>query len=914
MAQSAGLGGGKNPLGITGFWPAKCTEPPMMWEFWINRFQWGMVAKHSLNPMNFYFAANLTAAQITDLPAEVDGKNRRESEMVLIWNLYLCLGEKGQDELHKRRPHLDLQTIRYPRMIDALETEFKKERNETYETCQLLSRKQFINESLEQFHSVLSGLAARCIFGILEDRILRDVFIVNMNNRDAQKELCRSTKTPEEVYRIALSYERGSKYASSYVATGSAGTPGSSSGGGGIPIKSEPVGIIRGGYRNNRSRGRGSYQGRGSYRGRNPLNNNKCYNCDQQNFTREHLDRCPAKGVTCNFCHKIGHFERTCRGKRENQRGQGAVGMIRENVDDHQLENSADEEASQHASSIGWVNKNPVVHSWDSSSSDGDYMVMAIKRRGVTELKVAGAQLPIKVNGKPKSPISIFTIGELRKTLGTSGVKLDNLTEEDNAFRDYGNNPLQMIGTMAVTIQSNGWKIQARIKVIGGNRPSIIGRGLMPQLGLQLVQQTPGDQIMSIGEGSHDALEPEGELDSWQTYFSKQFSNLFSRVGKIRNYKVAAEFYENLTPVQQKGRRVPISLQEKVDAEIDKLLKQGHIEKLPECSDKYFVSPIVITVKKDGSVKLALESRELNKQVHKNKYQMPNIEELMDTVGQTISEKKQGDVYFTTMDLTYAYGQLPLNAETSIQCNFSLIGGRSTGTYRFKTGFYGLTTMPAEFQRAMDCILAEYPQAHAFIDDILVVTKGTAVDHIATVEKILKKLDRENMSLKLTKCKFAQRECEWLGHKITPTGITPLVRKTEPIEALTPPRTLSQLKSFMGSIHSLHKYLPALAESSAPLRPLLSKNNEYIWTPECQNAFENPKKQVSNIVELRHFDIHKDIRIVCDASHNGLGAVLEQLGPEGWRPISFASRYLNEAEKKYSTNELEMLAVVWGAE
>ena len=71
------------------------------------------------------------------------------------------------------------------------------------------------------------------------------------------------------------------------------------------------------------------------------------------------------------------------------------------------------------------------------------------------------------------------------------------------------------------------------------------------------------------------------------------------------------------------------------------------------------------------------------------------------------------------------------------------------------------------------------------------------------------------------------------------------------------------------------------------------------------------KKKISNIVELRRFDIHEDIRIVCNASHNGLGAVLEQLGPEGWRPISFASRYLNDAEKKYSTNESEMLAVVW---
>ena len=90
------------------------------------------------------------------------------------------------------------------------------------------------------------------------------------------------------------------------------------------------------------------------------------------------------------------------------------------------------------------------------------------------------------------------------------------------------------------------------------------------------------------------------------------------------------------------------------------------------------------------------------------------------------------------MDLPYAYGQLPLSAETSVKCNCSLIGGRSTGTYRFKTGFYGLTTMPAEFQRAMDCILAEYPKAHAFIDDILVVSKGIAIDHIATIEKILK--------------------------------------------------------------------------------------------------------------------------------------------------------------------------------
>ena len=84
------------------------------------------MAKHSINPKNYYFAATLTEIQITAWPGEVDGNNRLESEQTLIIDLYLCLGEKGQDELHKRRPHLELSTIRYPRMLDGLEMKFKK--------------------------------------------------------------------------------------------------------------------------------------------------------------------------------------------------------------------------------------------------------------------------------------------------------------------------------------------------------------------------------------------------------------------------------------------------------------------------------------------------------------------------------------------------------------------------------------------------------------------------------------------------------------------------------------------------------------------------------------------------------------------------------------------------------------------
>ena len=259
---------------------------------------------------------------------------------------------------------------------------------------------------------------------------------------------------------------------------------------------------------------------------------------------------------------------------------------------------------------------------------------------------------------------------------------------------------------MEVELASNGWKTRAEVRVIGGTRPSIAGRDLMGKLGLQLMQADPRGAVMNIRGMENNtcekerAEEPENEqMDPWQQYFSKLFPILFTRIGKMRNYKVQAEFFITLVPVQQKGRRLPVTLQEKLDKEIDKLLAQGHIEKLKERSDRYFDSPIVITVKKDGFVKLALESRELNKQVHENNNQMPNIE---DTIGKLISEKKQGEVYFTTIDLTYAYGQLPLSKETSVHSNFSLVGGRSTGTYPFRTDFYGLTSMPAEFKREMD--------------------------------------------------------------------------------------------------------------------------------------------------------------------------------------------------------------------
>ena len=186
-----------------------------------------------------------------------------------------------------------------------------------------------------------------------------------------------------------------------------------------------------------------------------------------------------------------------------------------------------------------------------------------------------------------------------------------------------------------------------------------------------------------------------------------------------------------------------------MEEELNKLIDQRHIIKLDKRSDKQFISPIVLTVKKDRTVKLALDSKKINKFIHKNKYQMPNIDLLLDNIAQVVKSDKTKPTLFSKLDLRYAYSQIPLDRKTREQCNFSLVGGNATGTYQFQTGFYGLTDMPAEFQKAVDLTLTNCTNTYAYLDDILVVTKGNKELHQQKLKAVLDILDKENLAISL---------------------------------------------------------------------------------------------------------------------------------------------------------------------
>ena len=161
---------------------------------------------------------------------------------------------------------------------------------------------------------------------------------------------------------------------------------------------------------------------------------------------------------------------------------------------------------------------------------------------------------------------------------------------------------------------------------------------------------------------------------------------------------------------------------------------------------------------------------------------------------------------------------------------------------------------------------------------------------------------------------IAQSEKKWLGFKLTATGVKPIDSKIQAISDKLKPQNKKDLRSFMGTINQMNRFIPNLAKLCAPLRPLLSKDTKWDWKTEHDRAFDETKKTIQRITEIYYFKKDQPLRIVCDASKEGMGAVLQQKTDEGWKAIHFASRFLTPFEQKYSINELELLAVVWSEE
>ena len=395
----------------------------------------------------------------------------------------------------------------------------------------------------------------------------------------------------------------------------------------------------------------------------------------------------------------------------------------------------------------------------------------------------------------------------------------------------------------------------------------------------------------SLCEVNHVTTKPlQDILDKHSDVFDKD-------LGCMKGVEVTLEVKSEVKPKNFKPRSVPYILKQKVADELDRLCNLGIISPVKTAK---WATPIVPVVKKDGPIRICGDFKStVNQATHIETYPLPRVEELFSNLA--------GGKYFSKLDMSNAYLQIPL-AELSKEY---LTINTHRGLYQFNRLPFGVASAPAIFQRSMETLLRDLPGLFVYLDDIL-ITGSTLAEHLANLEGVLKRLSEAGLRLNKEKCAFFLEQIEYLGHTIDAQGVHPTGEKIKAIKNAPQPKNVTELRSFLGILNYYSRFLPTLSAKMAPLYSLLRKTTSWSWGSQQQEAFSIAKDTLQEDALLVHFDPSKPLIVACDASQYGLGAVLSHKMDNGEeRPVAFASRTLNPAEKKYSQLEKEGLAIIF---
>ena len=576
--------------------------------------------------------------------------------------------------------------------------------------------------------------------------------------------------------------------------------------------------------------------------------NRPCRYCNAPNWTPLH--KCPAIEVNCNKCGKKGHYAKACRQKFNSNR---TVKRLTEDETNESNESSCEsEEEIHHIKEIKKIEET------------NKHYTATVKINGITKEFIIDTGSPISIM-PPDQRI----------------MKLTEIQKVTNRYQDVNKNEVKFRGKIPVNIEYENNK--QKMEILITERTDIT-----PLLGMDWMRKFK----LTIGK-----IQLAENNQSEKERIFGTFRDLFENNETIKDTEIKIQLKPGHHPIKQKARPVPLHLQEDVGKELTKLIRTGHLEKINDVDEDCFVSPVVITIKSDKSVKIALDSRKLNDSCIKMRPHMPNMEDLLNQISVEITRDRTAQLFLSKIDLDYAYGQMKLSEETSRQCVFAITGGNFSGYYRFKKGFYGLADIPTIFQEKIDRTL-EYCTP-AWLDDIIVVTRGSKQDHEKKLFDVLDKLEKAGYRASKKKSEFFMKETKWLGHEINENGIKPNEEKVEAILKLKAPENTKELKSFLGAIQYMAKFLPKLSEQTDRLRKLLKKNEPWKWETEQETDFNRIKQMLTEGPCLAHYAKDKDNMVTTDASRTGLGITLWQKQDDGnIKPIAYGSRYLNDTEKK----------------
>lgn len=336
-----------------------------------------------------------------------------------------------------------------------------------------------------------------------------------------------------------------------------------------------------------------------------------------------------------------------------------------------------------------------------------------------------------------------------------------------------------------------------------------------------------------------------------------------------------------------------------IEKEVAMLIELGIVK----ASSSPWISAPVCVKKQDGELRLCIDFRPLNKCTVPDPYPLPLIDNLL----RKMSKAK----YITTVDIASAFWQIPMYPAHTKYTGFITPRGK----YEWLRMPFGLKNASSTFQRFMDEVLEGCPFAQAYMDDVFIFSQ-TWEEHCKHLREVFTRLNNHHVKLKLGKCAFGAPEVKCLGHIVGNGLIKPDPDNVSDILSLPVPRDVTSLRSVLGAAGYYREYIHDFALITAPMAKLLKKNVPFVWSAECQEAYNELKRRLTSDPVLKLPDFSRPFILTTDWSKLAIGAVLSQIDPEtGFdHPVAFKSRLLTPAESNYAPTEGECLALVWAVQ
>jgi hypothetical protein len=405
-------------------------------------------------------------------------------------------------------------------------------------------------------------------------------------------------------------------------------------------------------------------------------------------------------------------------------------------------------------------------------------------------------------------------------------------------------------------------------------------------------------------EDSGDPQAPFADLQRWRAKIREVFADLFEPPAGLPP-RTKDDFRIDIDPAAKAPHRTPYRMtkaeQDEFEVQIIKLLHCGWVAD----SRSRFAAPVIFVKKADGTLRMCVDYRELNKITSKDRYPLPYIEDLLDRL--------HGGTVFTKLDLASGYHQLRIHPDDCHKTAFVT----PAGIYEWKVIPFGLANAPSAFMRHMHRVLHKHRRySVVYLDDILIYSR-TIAEHKQHVESVLGSLRASGLKLNGRKCEFGMREVTFVGFRVTKKGVHTEEKKVAAVRDWPPPETPSQLRSFLGLAGYYRRFVDKFAHRTTALYELTKTDRRtgWRWHSLHQKQFEDIKVALTTAPVLATMDPDADFILRTDASDTALGGVLAQRqaipGTDRIveRPLGFFSRKLHAVETRYPTYDRELLAI-----